>query len=207
MPIPTSEETEYTRHEARGKLFKLGDGRYAELCAGTLKIMANKQDKTAGRLGEMLRCRGVLQLADYLPVPLSYTCLYYFLHLLLPLNYHACSVIREAGTDIIMMEIRVDMLGKACLTGSDDRWITLETDDDYCDEEESWMFKVSGDLTHPLTLLTFLLGHRHVRRPAYLGCHLRLRRRQHLRTSQGRHRGAHDASAARGHCCVDASQP
>ena len=48
------------------------------------------------------------------------------------------------------MEIRVDMLGKACLTGSDDRWITLETDDDYCDEEESWMFKVSGDLTYPL---------------------------------------------------------
>ncbi|KAL1707842.1 hypothetical protein EV121DRAFT_255260 [Schizophyllum commune] len=103
MPIPTSEETEYTRHEARGKLFKLVDGRYAELCAGTLKIMANKEDKTAGRL-----------------------------------------VLREAGTDIIMMEIRVDMLGKACLTGSDDRWITLETDDDYCDEEESWMFKVIG---------------------------------------------------------------
>ena len=76
MPIPTSEETEYTRHEARGKLFKLVDGRYAELCAGTLKIMANKQDKTAGRFGEMLHCRGVLQLADYLPVPLPYTCLY-----------------------------------------------------------------------------------------------------------------------------------
>ena len=78
MPIPTSEETEYTRHEARGKLFKLVDGRYAELCAGTLKIMANKQDKTAGRLGEMLSCRGVLQLADYS------TCTT-FLHLPLPL--------------------------------------------------------------------------------------------------------------------------
>ncbi|KAL1737637.1 hypothetical protein HDZ31DRAFT_70983, partial [Schizophyllum fasciatum] len=105
MPSLPSDESEYTRYEARGKLFKLVDGRYAEQCAGTLKIMANKEDLTAGKL-----------------------------------------VLREAGTENVMLDLRVDMIGKACLTGSDDRWITLETDDDYCDDEQSWMFKASGAL-------------------------------------------------------------
>ena len=46
-----------------------------------------------------------------------------------------------------MMEIRVDMIGKACLTGSDDRWITLETDDDYCDEKHS-VVRACDELHH-----------------------------------------------------------
>ncbi|TRM57895.1 hypothetical protein BD626DRAFT_513236 [Schizophyllum amplum] len=103
MPIQYPDDNEYTRHEARGKLFKLTAGRYAEQCAGTMRIVVNKQDKTAGRL-----------------------------------------VMRESGTDIIMLDLRIDMVGKACLGGADDRWVTLETDDDYCDEEQSYMFKILG---------------------------------------------------------------